>query len=107
MSFGDIFDYTRVLIFYGCPHRAFNIIDMEDRLSRFLFRHTHENGPKITGSTATIQGLANAVVDINGLFSDVKHTFRSYVVSYTAPPTGESDIDPVGSPDLLSPPPHV
>ena len=69
---------------------------MEDRLSRLLFgRWGHV---KVKNSVAVLDGLASAVVDINNLFIDTKHTFRSYVVSIFAADADEKDMVPVGTP---------
>jgi len=74
---------------------------MEDRLVPLLFSHGQVNGSPMAGSTEVVRGLAGAAVHVNGLFMDSRHTFRSYIVSVTASPTDQTNIDPVGALDRL------
>lgn len=78
-------------------------MDMEDGLSPFIFRHVHEHSPIISASVESIRGLASAIADVNSLFIDVKHGFRSYIFSIYAgaDEIGESGIDKV-SPTVMS-----
>jgi hypothetical protein len=72
-------------------------MEMEDGLSPFIFRHIHDNSPPITASVESIRGLASAIADVNSLFVDVKHSYRSYIFSIYAgvDDNGESGIDKV------------
>ncbi|KAB5577943.1 ankyrin repeat-containing domain protein [Coniochaeta sp. 2T2.1] len=80
-SYGEIFDLTRLLVFYGCPHQSVDRLDMEDRLSRFMLSHFDRNAPQLQGTLASAKGLTTAVLDINHLFIDSKHVYRSHVIS--------------------------
>lgn len=72
-------------------------MDMEDRLSRFMFSYSNPAAPSaISATVASIRGLANAIFDINCLFIDLKHIFRSYILSVYADKP-ESSIDQVSS----------
>ncbi|KAI6366356.1 hypothetical protein MCOR25_005171 [Pyricularia grisea] len=92
--YGEIFDYTRVLIFYGCPHRSINKMDMENRIVRFAFNH---DGGKLQDGAAitSLRGFADAVIEINNAFVESKHSFRSYVFSIHAGLGAEGDVNQV------------
>ncbi|KAK8044020.1 hypothetical protein PG993_004044 [Apiospora rasikravindrae] len=76
-SFGDIFDFTRILLLHGCPHRAKNTLDMEERLSQFIYRpDTTSSLPSAAGS---VPYLARAVEDVNFRFFESKHYFQCYI----------------------------
>jgi hypothetical protein len=66
-SWPDIADLSRVLVFLGCPHRSTGALDMEDRLSRFLFADYDAGVAKIRPSASSIAGLSASVIEINGL----------------------------------------
>lgn len=66
--------------FIGCPHRSANSLDMEDRLSRFLFAN-YDSGVADAHPLSSIAGLAAAVIEINGLFVESKVPVRSRVIS--------------------------
>ncbi|KAH8892620.1 hypothetical protein GQ53DRAFT_840942 [Thozetella sp. PMI_491] len=91
-SYGDIFDFSRVLVFYGCPHWAVDYMDMEDVIAPFIFCHLSENPALVTASVHSVRGLARAIVDINSLFIDIKHIFRSYVISVFAGDINSSSV---------------
>ncbi|KAI0146016.1 ankyrin repeat-containing domain protein [Hypoxylon sp. NC0597] len=80
-SHGDIFDYTRVLLFYGCPHRAVNVLDMENKMSRFIYGQNQQESPIFPPLVNSIGYLAEAIMTINNLFMDSKQMFRSYIFS--------------------------
>ncbi|KAI0516990.1 ankyrin [Xylaria bambusicola] len=91
--YADVFDFTRLLVFYGCPHRSLSDGEMEDRLNRFLYRPCDSDKPKLPSLGQSTKALARAVIDINQLYMDSKHNFRSYVFSVF---TSEgSDLDQV------------
>jgi hypothetical protein len=83
-------------LFYGCPHMSYDQLDMEDRLSRFLFAQYEKEVPRIAGAVASIQGLARAVMRTNGLYLDSKHALRAHIISVYSPGEGSS-INPVSS----------
>jgi hypothetical protein len=74
-------------------------MDMEDRLSPFIFRHVHDRSSTITASVESIRGLASAIADVNSLFIDAKHSFRSYIFSIYTGDDGisESGVDKVST----------
>ncbi|KAI1460619.1 ankyrin repeat-containing domain protein [Annulohypoxylon moriforme] len=78
-SYGDIFHFTRILLFYGCPHRVTNIMEMEDKLLKFLYGHN--TGPDLPLLANSMRYLAMAIISINALFVDSKHMFHSYILS--------------------------
>ncbi|KAE9368898.1 hypothetical protein N431DRAFT_415667, partial [Stipitochalara longipes BDJ] len=95
-TYGDIFDYTRLLIFYGCPHRSDGIFDMENRIARFLFGRSmnSEFGDAVTMKST--ESLATAAVEINGLFLQSKNILRTHIISiYASGDEKDADIDPV------------
>ncbi|RFU27758.1 hypothetical protein B7463_g8575, partial [Scytalidium lignicola] len=93
---GDIFDYTRLLIFYGCPHRSKGLLDMENRIARFLFGHFKESKVGNAVTVTSAKSLAAAVIEINGLFLDSKTILRTHVVSvYAGQNEGDDVMDPV------------
>jgi len=69
---------------------------MEDRLSRFLLGHHDQNTPQLQGIIASAKGLTDAVIDVNDLFIDSKHFYRSHVISVYNDDQ-ESMIDEVSS----------
>lgn len=69
---------------------------MEDRLSRFLLSHFDWNAPQLQGTLASAKGLTTAVLDINHLFIDSKHVYRSHVISVYNDSNKESQIDKAG-----------
>ncbi|KAI3342290.1 ankyrin [Ustulina deusta] len=79
--YGEISDFTRVVLFYGCPHRVLEFDEIEDKLARFLNRSTPSDESTLTSSARQIGALATAIADINHLFLDSKQTFRSYIFS--------------------------
>lgn len=82
-------------VFYGCPHQSVDRLDMEDRLSRFMLSHFDRNAPQLQGTLASAKGLTTAVLDINHLFIDSKHVYRSHVISVYND-DDNSQIDKVG-----------
>ncbi|KAI0902149.1 ankyrin repeat-containing domain protein [Annulohypoxylon nitens] len=68
-------------LFYGCPHRATDILDMEDGLSKFIYGHTSLESPALPPLVNSISHLANAVILINSLFMDSKQMFGSHILS--------------------------
>ncbi|KAH7271898.1 hypothetical protein MRS44_004360 [Fusarium solani] len=88
----DISEMSRLVVFLGCPHRSFNKIDMEDRLTRFFFTSYVHNDSKVRPSVSSISGLANAVIEINGLFAESKVPLRSRVISLYSEGTENSNI---------------
>ncbi|KAK9783756.1 putative ZZ-type domain-containing protein [Seiridium cardinale] len=90
-SFGDIFDFARVLLFYGCPHRAKDQLDMEERFSRFFYR---EDAARLPSTSRSTSHLAEAVLEINSRFFNSKHFFQSYILSIYSG-NSEYDIDNV------------
>ncbi|KAK2595807.1 hypothetical protein QQS21_006571 [Conoideocrella luteorostrata] len=83
-SWMDLFEMARTLVFIGCPHRSINRLDMEDRLSRFLFSEYRSASVNFRPSVASIPGLAAAVVEVNGLFIESKVPLRSKIISIHA-----------------------
>ncbi|KAJ2990251.1 hypothetical protein NUW58_g3045 [Xylaria curta] len=81
---GEIFDFTRALVFYGCPHRSLDDSEMEDKLNRFLYRSRSSRRPSLHLPRYATRALARAVVDINQLYMDSKHVLRSYIFSISA-----------------------
>ncbi|KAK7931144.1 hypothetical protein PG985_001856 [Apiospora marii] len=79
-SFGGIFDFTRVLLFYGCPHRARGLLDMQQRLSQFIYK-SNATAQLPPGTTGSIPHLAEAVQDVNNLFFESKHYYHCAIVS--------------------------
>ena len=79
----------------GCPHRSFSKSDMEDRLSRFLFANYDPYKSGIRPSISSIPGLADAVLEINGLFIESKVPLRCRVISLHASQTEASGINHV------------
>jgi hypothetical protein len=73
---------------------------MEDRLSRFLLSHFDRNAPQLQGTLASAKGLTTAVLDINHLFIDSKHVYRSHVISVYND-DDESQIDKVSVIDAV------
>lgn len=75
---------------------------MEDRLSRFLFATydsvATEVGPNLVSS---VQGLAAAVMEVNGLFVESKVPLRSTLISIHAG-TAPGKINPVRESPLFS-----
>ncbi|RSL73504.1 hypothetical protein CEP51_011751 [Fusarium floridanum] len=90
----EISEMSRLVVFLGCPHRSFNKSDMEDRLTRFLFTNYDHKGSKVRPSVSSIPGLADAVIEINGLFAESKIPLRSRVISLYSEGTENSSIDP-------------
>ncbi|KAI1213089.1 ankyrin repeat-containing domain protein [Annulohypoxylon truncatum] len=80
-SYGDIFDSSRVLVFYGCLHRTTDILEMEDRLSKFLYGHILLEGPTPPPLVNSTRHLAEAIMSINALFTDSKQMFLSSILS--------------------------
>ncbi len=66
-SWPDIADLSRILVFWGCPHRSTGVLDMEDRLSRFLFADYDTGVAEFRPSASSIAGLSASVIEINGL----------------------------------------
>ncbi|KAM0415652.1 hypothetical protein ACHAPT_013402 [Fusarium lateritium] len=81
-------------VFTGCPHRSFNKTDMEDRLTRFLFTNYDPSDSKVQPSVPSIPGLADAVIEINGLFAESKVPLRSRVISLYSQGSASSSICP-------------
>ncbi|KAI2464185.1 hypothetical protein F4781DRAFT_413906 [Annulohypoxylon bovei var. microspora] len=79
--YGNIFDSSRVLLFYGCPHRAADNLEMEARLSKFVYGHTFPEGPTFPPLVKSMRHLAEAIMSINALFIDSKHMPQSYILS--------------------------
>ncbi|KAM6524138.1 hypothetical protein FSOLCH5_004742 [Fusarium solani] len=65
---------------------------MEDRLTRFFFTSYVHNDSKVRPSVSSISGLANAVIEINGLFAESKVPLRSRVISLYSEGTENSNI---------------
>jgi hypothetical protein len=68
-SWQDITNLTRVLVFCGCLHRSSSMLDMEDRLCRFLFSDYDGHVVKSRPTASSVASLAAAVVEINGSVS--------------------------------------
>ncbi|KAK5988121.1 Ankyrin-3-like protein [Cladobotryum mycophilum] len=77
----DIYEMSRILVFLGCPHRSLDNLDMEERLSRFLYASYDVNVAEVRPSVSSIADFAAAVTEINGLFVESKITLRSRIVS--------------------------
>ncbi|KAJ8131366.1 hypothetical protein O1611_g2263 [Lasiodiplodia mahajangana] len=82
--YAEIFDFTRVLVFYGCPHRSLNDDEMEDKLTRFLYRSCSPDESNLPLLGQSMTALARAVIDINQLYIDSKHTLQCYILSIYA-----------------------
>lgn len=65
---------------------------MEDRLTRFLFTNYVYSDSKIRPPVSSISGLANAVIEINGLFAESKVPLRSRVISLYSEGADNSNI---------------
>ncbi|KAH8805995.1 ankyrin repeat-containing domain protein [Xylogone sp. PMI_703] len=95
-SYGDIFDLTRLLIFYGCPHRSRGLLDMENRIARFLFGNFKETNVGNAVTVTSTKSLAAAILEINGVFIESKTILRTHVVSvYAGVDSMDVIIDPV------------
>ncbi|GAB1317000.1 Ankyrin repeat-containing domain protein [Madurella fahalii] len=94
-SWSDVLDMTRVLVFTGCPHRSMNQLDMEERLSRFLFASYGKEPTRFIPSVSSVSGLAAAAIEVNGLFVDSKALLRCRPISIYAEPDSAPDINPV------------
>ncbi|KAF4451628.1 hypothetical protein F53441_5484 [Fusarium austroafricanum] len=90
----DISEMTRVVIFNGCLHRYSNKMDLQDRLTRFLFKEYDFSTviKKARLSVSTIPGLSDAIEQINGLFIESKVPLRSWIVNVYSPRDGETGI---------------
>ncbi|KAG6356898.1 hypothetical protein INS49_014773 [Diaporthe citri] len=93
-AYGVISDTARLLIFYGCPHRASDAMDMEQRLSRFMYRRTELKSPVLRTPTSATKSLAKAIMAINDSYFLSKQMFRSYTISIFSE-AGSGDIDEV------------
>ncbi|KAK8085845.1 hypothetical protein PG997_007116 [Apiospora hydei] len=78
-SFGDVFDFTRVLLLYGCPHSAGGPLDMEDKLVRFIYKP--EATVKLPPAAGTVPYLTEAVQEVNDGYLESKHYYQCYVIS--------------------------
>ncbi|KAI1424128.1 ankyrin repeat-containing domain protein [Xylaria sp. FL1777] len=79
--YGEIFDACRTLVFFDCPHRSVNPVDMEDKLAHILFGRI-ENAPRqARPNIAVLSGLAASIREINESFIQSKFLVRSYLVS--------------------------
>lgn len=54
---------------------------MDDRLTRFLFSTSNKLACKHLPDTSSILGLTQAVIEINGLFIDLKVPSRSWIIN--------------------------
>ncbi|KAK8103409.1 uncharacterized protein PG998_010442 [Apiospora kogelbergensis] len=89
-SFGEIFDFTRLMLFYGCPHRARSRLDMEERLSRLIYRPE----ARLFSAAGSVSYLADTALQVHDLFLETKHHYQSYVLNVHAEPSGSgSPID--------------
>ncbi|RDW65062.1 hypothetical protein BP6252_10713 [Coleophoma cylindrospora] len=81
-AWGDISDYSRILLFSDCPHQSYDRLEMEDKLGRFLFGiEAHWKFPNLESIIASTPGLASAIVDINGEFIRSKIPLRCHLIS--------------------------
>ena len=65
---------------------------MEDRLAQFLFTNYVHKESKVRPSVPSIPGLADAVIEVNGLFVESKVPLRSRVISLYSEGTENSKI---------------
>ena len=70
---------------------------MEDKLSRFLFA-TYDSSAIALSPTLSLQGLSDAVIEINGLFVESKVCLRSYTISVHASSASPGEINHVSRP---------
>ncbi|KAG8169581.1 hypothetical protein KVR01_000326 [Diaporthe batatas] len=94
LAYGFISDATRLLLFYGCPHRATNLRDMEQRLSKFVYRRKERRSHKLRSQTSGTTSLAKAITAINDSYFLSKQMFRSYAISVFSG-ASNSNIDEV------------
>ncbi|KAH6876599.1 ankyrin repeat-containing domain protein [Thelonectria olida] len=97
-SWKEIAEMTRVLVFAGCPHRAFTNLEMEDKLSYFLFTSVTGGIPSNVQrpSAPSIRGLAKAVIEINGIFVESKIPLRNRIISvYSTDPNSDKNMSRV------------
>ncbi|KAE8144895.1 ankyrin repeat-containing domain protein [Aspergillus avenaceus] len=80
----EITDYSRTLIFSGCPHRSLDRLDMHDRISRFLLGAYKPGCLKARPTFASVPGLSDAILEVNGLFVESKVCLRCYMLSIHA-----------------------
>ena len=76
---------------------------MENRLARFLFTPYGSVASDVSPAVSSIQGLANAVIEINGLFIESRILLRSHVISIHAPSFPGGKINSVRTVPLLPP----
>ncbi|KAI0528210.1 ankyrin repeat-containing domain protein [Xylaria bambusicola] len=74
---GEVFDACRTLVFFHCPNRSVNALDMEDKLARLLYDSRSQVRPHV----AALPGLAASILEINESFIASKFLLRSYIVS--------------------------
>lgn len=79
-------------IFSGCLHRSLDRLDMQDRLSSFIFGSYKPGWLGTSPTQASISVLADAVIEINGLFVESKTYLRSYMLSAHAHESLPGDI---------------
>ncbi|KAI0908601.1 ankyrin repeat-containing domain protein [Ustulina deusta] len=78
---GEIFDACRTLVFFDCPHRSANTLDMEDKLARLLYGRAENSSSHIRPNIAALSGLATSILETNESFIASKFLVRSYLVS--------------------------
>ncbi|KAL1858769.1 hypothetical protein Daus18300_009903 [Diaporthe australafricana] len=83
-KYGTISDGARVLLFYGCPHRASDALDMEQRLSQFMYSHAATGEPASYFPSSAPKHLAETVMAINSAYLLSKQIYRSYTISIFA-----------------------
>jgi hypothetical protein len=74
---------------------------MEDRLSRFLFATYDSYAIEVSPTVSSIQGLTDAVIEINGLFVESKVHVRGYIISIHANSSSPGKINHVRRPPFV------
>ncbi|KGO44385.1 Zinc finger, ZZ-type [Penicillium expansum] len=92
-KWGNVFDYTRMLVFSDCPNGGSTTQDIQIKLSQLVFSSSKRASTMAPSILFSINQLAYAVQEIDGLFIDSKILFQSILITlFPGPPFLESSL---------------
>ncbi|KAI1361318.1 ankyrin repeat-containing domain protein [Xylaria arbuscula] len=78
---GEIFDACRTLVFFDCPHRSKNALEMQNKLAGPYHERSWSPSSQFWPSVTALPGLAASILDVNESFIASKFLLRSFLIS--------------------------
>ncbi|KAI1123725.1 ankyrin repeat-containing domain protein [Nemania abortiva] len=77
----EIFNMCRILVFFNCLHQSADVLDIENKLARFLYGRGGGPSSHIQPTVAALPSLATSILEINESFIESRFPLWGFLIS--------------------------